>query len=257
MPRLRLGLRAALPFVLAVLVALLLGGCTGTSDPTSPVQAGAEGTYFHATFTLLDTDTPCRPGVLCDPEFLDCDGNSGFTIPFSWTMDADEASVGVVGYNPSSGGSDSRGVVVIRGTDTTRDTGLSISVDFSIDNATGAVTGIVSSNTPSIFANVDTRCTRINGNLDYVTLFGVVTSEPRTTTVDALSVAGGEPVFATPNGAGLTPDYIQGTFSFTAQNQQQFGRAYVGRILVEGCFRVQMPRTEQGVELDPTATPGC
>jgi hypothetical protein len=254
-PRLRLGLRAALPSALAVV--LLLGGCTGTSDPTSPVQAGAEGTYFHATFTLLDTATPCLPGVVCEPEFLDCDGNSGFTLPFSWTMDADEATAGVIGYNPSSGGSDARGIVIVRGTDTVRDTALSVAVNFTIDNATGAVTGSPSTNSPAIFANVDTRCTRINGNRDYVTLFGVVTSEPMTATIDALGVAGGEAVFATPDGAGLTPDYVQGTFSFTGQNQQQFGRAYTGRILVQGCFRVQMPRAEQGVALDPSATPGC
>lgn len=256
MPRLRLPLRVAVPSALAVL-ATLLGACTGSGDPTSPVQPGAEGSYVHAKFTLEDTSTPCRPGVVCDPEFFDCDGIVGYTIPHQWTLDADEASVGVSGYNPSVGGSDARGVLIVRATDTAEDTAVSFAIDIVISNATGAVTAAPSAATTSIFANVDARCTRLNASNDAVTLFAVLTAQPRTATIDALGVNAGEIAFAEADGAGLTPDFVEGTFSFHAENRQEFGRVYVGRILVEGCFRVQIPHVERGVALDPTATPGC
>lgn len=262
MSRPRPGLRSALPPLIAAaagcaLLASSLLGCAGSSDPTSAIQVGATGTYVNATVTLLDTASPCLPGVACAPEFYDCDGVEGFTIPRTWTIDATEASAGGVSIYNIVGGLGNISIAV-RGTDVQSETGVSVELRLAVDPVARTWTTDVGPTVATTFVNLDTRCTRINAGLDPVTLFGYVNTGTQSATVTALPLrADGHMDFATDSGAGLSADFIEGTFSFIAENRQEFGQVYIGRVRVEGCFRVQVPLVEQGVGLDPAAAGGC
>jgi hypothetical protein len=50
---------------------------------------------------------------------------------------------------------------------------------------------------------------------------------------------------------------MEGTFRFVAQNRQEVAAGVVTAIvLVEGCFRVNVPAAEQGVPVTATPTSG-
>ena len=258
MPRSPRGLRAAL--VLAGCLVLAGLACSSGTDPTSPTGAAPDNTYVKATFTLLDTAAPCRPGVACDPEFLSCDGSIGFTIPTTWAMRADIATAGAINYtaaNPALN-TNGRATIVVTGTDSASGTSMSVALSLTIDVGTGAVTVLPGGNPSASFANVQTSCQAINATGDPLTLFGYVTSQPFNATVTEAPVSGTDLIFASRNGADLTGGILAGTFDFVAANRQEFGTVYIGQIRVQGCFRVPITLPIQGVAVEAfPPSPAC
>jgi hypothetical protein len=251
-------LRISVPALLAALLLAGLSACAGAGDPTSPTPVTAQGTYFHATITLQDVAPACVAGVSCAPEFYSCDGTQGITVPRSWTMSADQVAAGAIAYNASSQFNDANATLTVRGTDVSGNTSVSVQFFVLIDRTTSVIsTQIISPATEATYANVDTRCTHVNAVLDPVSLFGLVAASPSSLAITSLSMTGPDIDFAQPDNGGLTARYIEGTFSFTGQNRQELGQIYIAQVRVDGCFRVQLPSSLQGVAIDPSANPPC
>jgi hypothetical protein len=255
-PRSRRGPWAALLPVLA----LTLPSCSGTSDPSSPVvREPVAGTYFHATITLLDTGPTCIPNVSCAPEFFDCDGSEGFLLGRTWSFDADEASAGATSYTAATPTVPNPiGNVLLRGTDTVDDIGLSLAVRLQIDAASRTWAAFVGPDAFQTFVNVEASCAEVNADLDPFTQFSFLPAQPNGVSVGQLPLLpSGDVEFSQVASGQLSGGVIEGTFSFIGQNQQEFGQVFVARVRVDGCFRMPVPRNEQSVELDPSASPGC
>ncbi len=261
MSRFLRGLGPALALAASLTLASL--ACSSGSDPASPPGAVADNTYVRATISLLDTAAPCRPGIACDPEFFSCDGATGFTVPTQWSVHATIATAGAFNYTAavapgSTAGAPATGTIWVTGTDTARNTSLSVAIAVRVDQNTSAVTYGMGGNPQSTFVNVESSCETLNGSRDPLTLFGLLTSQPSTVTLTEIPVSGIDLAFASRNGAELTGGILAGTFDFVAANRQEFGVAFVGNVRVQGCFRVPITNPLQGVAVDAVPpSPAC
>ena len=237
---------------LLIIASCLLLSCS-SSDPATPLHDDIGNTYVRATITVLDTGAPCT-AFSCDPELYECRSRNPIVAGQQWTVHSTVASAGMV--------SDTQ--FVITGTDTTRLTSVALEMamtDFTVSAPSARFTLTGTANSPATWADIDTQCDQVR-SAGPESRFHLVRGDTNSSvTLTDANVTGTALVPAVSDGqGGFSPaSIIEGNFSFVGQVFQAAPTgSLTGEVLVEGCFRVNLPRPERGVPVTPApSAPIC
>ncbi len=232
----------------------LLLSCSGGGVAT-PAQDVVGDTYLIARITVLDdVRSPCT-ALTCDPEFYQCRTRAPIANGTVYTLHADQATAGILGGSvatdpgppPTVTHSDDQ--LYVTGTDTT--TGIGLSLRLQVDTIP-AVAGSFSGAADDTYVDLDILCDRVQltGPESRFVRVNAGTVNVTTSTTDGLRM-----IPAVSDGAGgFNPaGILEGTFSFVAEGIQTTPlRTLTPDVLVEGCFRLNLPAPDRGVPVRPS-----
>lgn len=236
---------AVLAGLAAPALALTLLACSGGDTMMTVQQAPATDTYLLARITVLDI------AFGDGPEFFHCGTLEAVEAGEVYEMRAELGTAGITTAEVDF----SRVNVTLTGTDITTEVGLALAFRFSPSQGIEEIAPIEAETYVDLYLPCDRQSPRDTTESRLTLKVG----DPRITlTIDSYESVGDSivPAETDPQSGSFSPAGImEGTFSFPAEGNQVTGQGTLSpQVLVEGCFRLNVPFGELGVPVTPSPT---